>query len=171
MVCRRHLLLNYGHKIPDHLVAQAAAAAAAAARPPPPPPADNDGKSDDDDTSGPPAGGQDTPAQPPPAQAEPYTPPTQTIPGLKPGETVEVHPAPPDIAKGCRGFHPLVPCPLDPPHDLTRVRLACVLLDTCGEYFVKGKLRERLDRFLVYLQRFALSKCVACVSVSVCLCA
>ncbi|ELR24703.1 MIF4G domain containing protein [Acanthamoeba castellanii str. Neff] len=47
---------------------------------------------------------------------------------------------------------------LDPPDDCFRIRLICVLLDTCGKYFDRGTSKKRLDRFLVYFQRYYLSK-------------
>jgi hypothetical protein len=37
-------------------------------------------------------------------------------------------------------------------------RLVIVLLETCGQYFGKGAVAKRLDRFLAYLQRYVLSK-------------
>lgn len=33
-----------------------------------------------------------------------------------------------------------------------------MLLETCGQYFGKGAVAKRLDRFLAYLQRYVLSK-------------
>ena len=44
------------------------------------------------------------------------------------------------------------PCPFDPPEHLFRVRLVCVVLDTCGQYFDRGSSKKRLDCFLVYFQ-------------------
>ena len=46
----------------------------------------------------------------------------------------------------------------DPPTNYFRVRLVCVLLSTCGQYFSKGSAKARLDRFLVYFQRYLLYK-------------
>lgn len=43
---------------------------------------------------------------------------------------------------------------LDPPDSLFRLKLACVLLDTCGQYFTSGISRKRLDYFLVFFQRY-----------------
>ena len=34
----------------------------------------------------------------------------------------------------------------------------CTILETCGRYFSKGTARKRMDRFLVYFQRYILSK-------------
>ena len=44
------------------------------------------------------------------------------------------------------------PSPLDPPEHLFRIRLVCVVLDTCGQYFDKGSSKKKLDCFLVYFQ-------------------
>ncbi|XP_064604775.1 regulator of nonsense transcripts 2-like isoform X2 [Liolophura sinensis] len=46
------------------------------------------------------------------------------------------------------------PTHLDPPEHLFRLRLTCVLLDTCGQYFDKGSSKKKLDYFLVYFQRY-----------------
>jgi regulator of nonsense transcripts 2 len=43
-------------------------------------------------------------------------------------------------------------CWLDLPNDFFRVRLCCVLLDTCGIYFNKGPSKTRLDAFLTFFQ-------------------
>jgi hypothetical protein len=42
--------------------------------------------------------------------------------------------------------------PIDSVQDFFRVRLACVILDTCGTCFAKGSLRRRMDHYLVVLQ-------------------
>ncbi|XP_036368923.1 regulator of nonsense transcripts 2 isoform X3 [Octopus sinensis] len=47
-----------------------------------------------------------------------------------------------------------VPSALDLPDHLFRIRLVCVLLDTCGQYFDKGSSKKKLDYFLVYFQRY-----------------
>lgn len=44
--------------------------------------------------------------------------------------------------------------PLDPPEHLFRIRLVCVLLETCGTYFDKGSSKKKLDCFLAYFQRY-----------------
>ena len=44
------------------------------------------------------------------------------------------------------------PSVLDPPEHLFRIRLVCILLDTCGQYFDRGSLKRKLDCFLVYFQ-------------------
>ncbi len=41
---------------------------------------------------------------------------------------------------------------LDPPHHMLRIRLVCVMLDTCGIYFNTGGSKKKLDYFLVYFQ-------------------
>lgn len=43
---------------------------------------------------------------------------------------------------------------MDPPESLFRLKLACVLLDTCGQYFTNRVARKRLYYFLVFLQRY-----------------
>eukprot|EP01104_Vermistella_antarctica_P003609 TRINITY_DN1384_c0_g2_i1.p1 TRINITY_DN1384_c0_g2~~TRINITY_DN1384_c0_g2_i1.p1 ORF type:complete len:1138 (-),score=443.59 TRINITY_DN1384_c0_g2_i1:824-4237(-) len=53
------------------------------------------------------------------------------------------------------------PPPNDTPSDCFRVRLVCVLLNSCGQYFKKGAAGKRLDRFLVFFQRYYLSKMLA----------
>ena len=47
---------------------------------------------------------------------------------------------------------------IDPPSDTIRVRLVCALLETCGRLFDRGPPRKFLDRFLVFFQRYRLSK-------------
>ncbi|KAG8901047.1 hypothetical protein FRB99_005589 [Tulasnella sp. 403] len=49
-------------------------------------------------------------------------------------------------------------CPIDVPDDFFRIRLACVLLDSCGMCFDKGSLRKRLDAFLTFFQLYVLTK-------------
>jgi regulator of nonsense transcripts 2 len=48
--------------------------------------------------------------------------------------------------------------PIDSVQDFFRVRLACVILDTCGTCFAKGSLRRRMDHYLVVLQLYAVCK-------------
>ena len=43
---------------------------------------------------------------------------------------------------------------LDPPDHMVRLRLVCVLLDTCGQYFVSGSSKKKLDYYLLYFQRY-----------------
>ncbi len=59
---------------------------------------------------------------------------------------------PTDPTVGGWGFHPLVPCPSDPPTNLFRIRLVCMLLETSGMFFCKGALKTKLDQFLTYFQ-------------------
>jgi hypothetical protein len=59
---------------------------------------------------------------------------------------------PQDVTAGGWGFHPLVPYGPDPAENLFRIRLVCMLLDTCGSFFSKGQLKDRLDTFLSYFQ-------------------
>lgn len=47
---------------------------------------------------------------------------------------------------------------LDPPEDCFRIRLVIMLLETCGHYFGRGSSKRKLDRFVIYFQRYALSK-------------
>eukprot|EP00808_Paulinella_micropora_P017011 g59162.t1 len=53
---------------------------------------------------------------------------------------------------------------VDPPGDTFRILLVVALLQTCGMYFAAGGLAKRLDRFLVYFQRYILMKEVLPVS-------
>jgi len=47
---------------------------------------------------------------------------------------------------------------LDHPDQMVRLRLVCVLLDTCGQYFSSGSSKKKLDYFLLYFQRYFLFK-------------
>ena len=47
---------------------------------------------------------------------------------------------------------------LDHPDQMIRIRLICVLLDTCGQYFSSGSSKKKLDYFLYYFQRYYLFK-------------
>jgi len=47
---------------------------------------------------------------------------------------------------------------LDPPEDCFRLRMIITLLETCGQFFDRGSSKRRLDRFLLYFQRYVLSK-------------
>merc|ERR1719309_1341681 len=53
---------------------------------------------------------------------------------------------------------PDLPSPLDPPNHMIRLRLVCVLLDTCGQYFSSGSSKKKLDYFILYFQRYYLFK-------------
>ena len=50
------------------------------------------------------------------------------------------------------------PSPLDPPDSYFRVRLVCILLDTCGHYFDHGSTKKKLDAFLVFFQCYLFTK-------------
>lgn len=43
---------------------------------------------------------------------------------------------------------------LDPPGNTFRIRLVCVLLETCGQYFNHGLSKTRLDYFFIYFQHY-----------------
>lgn len=43
---------------------------------------------------------------------------------------------------------------VDPPGSLFRLKLTCVLLDTCGQYFTSAVSRKRLDYFLMFFQQY-----------------
>jgi len=47
---------------------------------------------------------------------------------------------------------------LDHPDQMVRLRLVCVLLDTCGQYFSSGSSKKKLDYYLLYFQRYYLFK-------------
>ncbi|THH26707.1 hypothetical protein EUX98_g7481 [Antrodiella citrinella] len=49
-------------------------------------------------------------------------------------------------------------CPIDMPDDFFRIRLVCVLLDTCGMCFDRGSQQKRLDNFLTFFQLYILCK-------------
>ena len=42
--------------------------------------------------------------------------------------------------------------------DSFRLRLVCVILDTCGQYFTSGSTKKKLDYYLLYFQRYYLFK-------------
>lgn len=50
------------------------------------------------------------------------------------------------------------PSPLDPHDSYFRVRLICILLDTCGHYFDRGSSKKCLDNFLIFFQCYLFSK-------------
>ncbi|CAE6470742.1 unnamed protein product [Rhizoctonia solani] len=44
--------------------------------------------------------------------------------------------------------------PIDAPNDFFRIRLACVLLDTCGMCFDQGSQKRKLDNYITFLQLY-----------------
>ena len=50
------------------------------------------------------------------------------------------------------------PSPLDRPDSYFRVRLVCILLDTCGHYFDHGSTKKKLDAFLIFFQCYLFVK-------------
>ena len=44
------------------------------------------------------------------------------------------------------------PCSIDMPDDFFRIRLVCVLLDTCGMCFDRGSQKRKLDNYLSFFQ-------------------
>lgn len=49
--------------------------------------------------------------------------------------------------------------PLDMPDDFFRIRIVCMVLDTCGICFDRGAAKKKLDFFLTFLQVSALPPC------------
>jgi regulator of nonsense transcripts 2 len=49
-------------------------------------------------------------------------------------------------------------CVLDSPTDLFRIRIVCVILQTCGKYFDSPSANMSLDWFLVFLQYYVFTK-------------
>lgn len=43
---------------------------------------------------------------------------------------------------------------VDPPSSLFRLKLACVLLETCAQYFTSSISRKRMDYFLIFFQNY-----------------
>ena len=58
----------------------------------------------------------------------------------------------------CRATHTGSPSPLDPHDSYFRVRLVCILLDTCGHYFDHGSTKKKLDAFLIFFQCYLFTK-------------
>jgi regulator of nonsense transcripts 2 len=65
---------------------------------------------------------------------------------------------PATVAQAPHQYDTRLPSDLDPPGDLFRAQLVCEALNTCGAYYVRGQAKERLTRFLVYFQRYLLTK-------------
>lgn len=58
------------------------------------------------------------------------------------------------ISLGVNPWDHSIASPTDPPKSLFRLKLVCVMLDTCGEYFTKASSKKRLDYFLVFFQQY-----------------
>ena len=69
-----------------------------------------------------------------------------------------LHLSSPQLTVHSLRYDPRVVSDLDPPGDLFRAQLVCEALNTCGAYYVRGQAKERLSRYLVYFQRYLLSK-------------
>jgi hypothetical protein len=63
-----------------------------------------------------------------------------------------------NVAKNEAKSDPRIISELDLPTDLFRAQLVCEILNTCGVYYVRGQAREKLNKFLVYFQRYLLTK-------------
>ncbi|KAI0930686.1 hypothetical protein AcV5_007335 [Taiwanofungus camphoratus] len=50
------------------------------------------------------------------------------------------------------------PSPIDMPDDFFRIRLVCIILDTCGMCFDRGTQHKKLDNFLAFFQMYVLCK-------------
>ena len=64
---------------------------------------------------------------------------------------------------GALGPEPGAPNPFDPPDHMLRIRLICVMLDTCAVYFSSGSSKRKLDYFFAYFQvhiKFTIRFCV-----------
>lgn len=48
---------------------------------------------------------------------------------------------------------------LDMPDDFFRIRIVCMVLDTCGICFDRGAAKKKLDFFLTFFQVSALKQC------------
>lgn len=57
------------------------------------------------------------------------------------------------ISLGVSASHD-TPSEVDPPGSLFRLKLVCVLLDTCGQYFTSASSRKGLDYFLIFFQNY-----------------
>jgi regulator of nonsense transcripts 2 len=55
-------------------------------------------------------------------------------------------------------YDPRIPADVDPPSDLFRAQLVCEMLNTCGLYYVRGQAKDRLSKYLMYFQRYLLTK-------------
>lgn len=48
--------------------------------------------------------------------------------------------------------------PMEPPWEHFRIKLVCVVLDTCGHYFDRGAVKQKLERFLQFFVRHVHTK-------------
>lgn len=55
-------------------------------------------------------------------------------------------------------YDPRIPSEVDPFSDLFRAQLVCEVLNSCGQYYVRGHGKDKLTRFLTYFQRYLLTK-------------
>ncbi len=55
-------------------------------------------------------------------------------------------------------YDPRVFNEVDLPTDLFRAQIICEILSTCGMYYVRGSTKEKLGRYLIYFQRYLLTK-------------
>nr|XP_018905261.1 PREDICTED: regulator of nonsense transcripts 2 [Bemisia tabaci] len=51
-------------------------------------------------------------------------------------------------------FDPKIISPLDPPENLFRIKLVCILLETCGQFFNHGMPKTKLDYFFIFFQNY-----------------
>jgi regulator of nonsense transcripts 2 len=59
----------------------------------------------------------------------------------------------------CAGYeNPQAVAYVDPPDDFMRVRIVLAILQVSGHYFTRGAARAKLDRFLLFFQRYLLTK-------------
>ena len=47
---------------------------------------------------------------------------------------------------------------IDPPHAFARVRIVLVILQVTGRFFLRGAARTKLTRFILFFQRYLLTK-------------
>eukprot|EP00929_Paragymnodinium_shiwhaense_P107778 TRINITY_DN7413_c0_g1_i1.p1 TRINITY_DN7413_c0_g1~~TRINITY_DN7413_c0_g1_i1.p1 ORF type:complete len:1288 (-),score=489.83 TRINITY_DN7413_c0_g1_i1:535-3900(-) len=48
--------------------------------------------------------------------------------------------------------------PVEQPWDFFRIKLVCVMLETCGHFFASGAGKQKLDRFLQFFLRYVITK-------------
>ncbi len=64
----------------------------------------------------------------------------------------------PSMMTSSQYYDPRIVSDLDTPTDLFRAQIVCEVLNTCGSYYVRGNAKEKLSKFLVYFQRYLLTK-------------